>query len=69
MEDGLRIKQFSTDDKLKKHLESYFTDSPVDFLEKIPEDSYEFYQGRVIVIKGEVVKPKPVTIVKTFDIG
>lgn len=68
MEDGIRFKQFSNDEKLIKYLDEYFSDSPIQFMDYIPQDCEEFYCGQVIVVKGEVVKPKPVTIVKTYEI-
>lgn len=68
LESGIRIKQFSTDDDLKKNLESNFTDSPVNFLNYVPRDLDELGHGDAVVIKGEVIKPRPVQIVKTFEI-
>lgn len=67
-EDGNRFKQFSNDEKLIKFLDEYFSDSPLEFMDYIPQDCEEFYCDQFIVVKGEVVKPKPVNIVKTYEI-
>lgn len=68
MEDGTRVKQFETSEMLKKFLEDWFDDSPVSFMDCIPQDQSEFYCGHIIVIKGEVIIPRPINIVKTFEI-
>jgi hypothetical protein len=55
MEDGIRFKQFSNDEKLIEYLDEYFSDSPIQFMDYIPQDCEEFHCGQVIVVKGEVV--------------
>lgn len=67
-EDGVTFKQFSNNEKLIKYLDEYFSHSKIQFLDCIPENYEEFSCDQVIVIKGEVVKPKPITIVKTYEI-
>ena len=68
-EDGIRIKQFANNYQTAEYLEQNFNDCPVEFLDYIPSDMNELYDRQMIVIKGEVVKPKPVTVVKTFEIN
>lgn len=67
-EDGVKTKQFRNAEKLKEYLEEYFTDYPIKFMDYIPEDMESFYGNDFIVIKGEVIKPNPVIIYKTFEI-
>jgi len=68
MESGIKTKQFLNDEKLIEYLDEYFSDTPIEFMNYIPEDFNSFYNGQVVVILGEVVKPKPVTIVKTYEL-
>ncbi len=67
-ESGTKIKQFLTKGKLIEHLDEYFSENTIEFMNHVPEDPNYFYDGLVIVIQGEIVKPKPITIVKTFKI-
>lgn len=67
-EDGVKFKQFPNNYKLEEYLSDMFCDEVTNFMDYIPSDSEEFYDRQMIVIKGEVIKPEPVTIVKTFKV-
>lgn len=67
LERGIKIKNFS-EDGLIEHLGSYFSDHEVEFLNTIPKDIEEIRHNQAIVICGEVTRPKPVTIVKTYSL-
>lgn len=68
LEEGLQIKQFKNSDILKQYLDRYFTDFTVKFLNEIPEDLDEIDENVAIVIKGEIIKPKGIEIVKSYEI-
>lgn len=68
-EDGLRIKTFTESDDLLKYLKDYWDDKPIKFLDYIDlEELYYDFKNKFIVIKGNIIEPKPITIVKTFEI-
>jgi len=67
LERGIKIQNFS-EHGLIQHLESYFSDHEVEFLNQIPKDVQEIRHNQAIVICGEVTKPNPVTIVKTYSL-
>ncbi len=66
--ESFSVNQFSTEHELIECLTKYFTDSPVVFLDSIPSDLDYFDYGNLIVIRGKIIKPKAVEIVKTFEI-
>lgn len=68
-EDGIRIKTFIESDDLLKYLKDYWDDKPIKFLDYIDleELCYDF-KNKFIVIKGNIIIPKPIIIVKTFEI-
>ena len=40
----------------------------VGFLAKIEENDTNYWGGNILIIKGEIITPKPKKVVKTFDI-
>jgi hypothetical protein len=68
-EDGLRIVQ-KTESGAVEYLKM-FDDSEIKFLERIPDnlnDLFDFDTYTVVVIKGEIIIPKPITLVKEFKL-
>jgi hypothetical protein len=62
------IKKFITSDELVAYIDDYFEGCTMRFLNHIPKDMDEFYEDDLIVIKGEIIEPKPIEIVKTYKI-
>lgn len=75
MEDGgVSIKEYSRDEfeeEAAKGAEGYLGENPK-FIDKLSKDMvfshHDLRDGEVIVIKGEIVVPKAVTVVKTFKL-
>lgn len=68
-ENGTRILQFENSEKLIEYLQCWGGDESIEFMDYISEGQKEFYCGDFIVIRGEVVKPEPINIVKTYRIS
>ena len=66
--EGTKVRQFRGSDDLKDYLQQYWEDVPIKFMNFIPQDQIEIYCDDFIIIKGEVIKPKPIEIVKTYEI-
>ncbi len=65
-EDGIKIKQ-----KNRNNIEEFleiFNDHQIYFLDRFPDDLDEFGICDIIVIKGEIIKPKARTIIQTFEV-
>jgi hypothetical protein len=73
-EDYVKCKKFENNYLLQDYLQDYYEECNVKFLDKIPEDPDDLiracFDGRceMILIKGEIIVPKAVEIVKKFDI-
>lgn len=68
-EDGTIIKEFPNQFETTKYLDNYFSDTPVYFLNNAPIHIEELYHvNKVMVIKGELITPKAVTIIKSFEV-
>lgn len=68
LERGIKIQNFNESD-LISYLEQYFSDHEVEFLINIPKDIQEIRFNQAIVICGEITKPKPITLVKTYSLN
>lgn len=71
-EDGIQGTEFLHKEDVRKYIKDYFPDCPIKFLEKYPNDNFEFYDRiegfhNLLLIKGECIQPKPIEIVKTYD--
>ena len=76
-EDGLEIEQLSRTELLKritpdKSGNTYYG-GPHVFLDKVPESSGDGFwkapENAVLIIQGEIIQPKPVTIVTKLTLG
>lgn len=68
---GVRIKKFADSFSIIEYIKEYYQDCKVIFLNDIPkdvEDFFDYKETRMIIVKGKVVVPKPVQIVKSYEI-
>ena len=71
-EDGARVEQMDKEELLKRITRSEEEDTTdygdVDFLEKIEETDPNYWGDNILIIKGEIVKPKAVKVVTKLEI-
>jgi len=69
-EDGDHLIKVYTEEELKKELQGYLEDgeTPPEFGDPAnPEFRLDYFAG-MIIIKGDVIIPKPVDVVKSYSI-
>lgn len=68
--DGVTIKQFLSDEKLVAYLDEFFSDVQIKFMDYIPSDFAftDYYEDLALVIKGNTIQPRPITVIKTYKI-
>lgn len=64
-EGGIYIKKIPFH-KIEEYLSEYYSDTPVEFLDEIPDDIDNLLG--IIIIKGKLVVPKGVEIIKSFEV-
>lgn len=70
-EDGIEIRSFKSNQNVVDHIEEYYAGEKVLFLDKFPDDMFELHRmdmKRIVIIKGEVITPKPVEVVKQYEL-
>lgn len=66
-EDGdVYVKQYKKDDLLKVIKDGYFGD--MSFLEHIEEENPQYWGANTLIIRGEIVTPKPVEVVTDYEL-
>ena len=66
-DNGLRSCHF-TKDELDEFFIEFGKDTKPEFLDKLPFDPNDVWYGRILVIKGKIVMPKPIEIVKSYSV-
>lgn len=66
-EDGLQIKEFSDVHSVQKRLEMWDGRS-IKFWDGMSDEIYNCEDGHFLLIKGKAIIPKPIDVVKTFEI-
>lgn len=65
-EDGCTVTEL-TESELKKRLnEDYY--SGREFLDKTPKDNHNYWGNSILIIKGEIVVPKPIQTVTEYEV-
>lgn len=70
-EDGIEIRSFKSNQYVVDYIEDYYPNANVLFLDKFPDDMHELHRmdvNRIVIIKGEIVVPKTVKVVKQYKI-
>ena len=66
-EDGdVSVDKYEKDALLLAIKENYYGD--IGFFDKMPDGGVMYWGNRVLIIKGEIVIPKPVEVVKKYEI-
>lgn len=65
-EDGdISVKQYSKDELLRLLKDEDY--GFIEFFDKMPKDSPVYWE-KVLIIKGEIMCPKPIEVVKQYEI-
>jgi hypothetical protein len=70
-EDGIQINFLLNKVDVIKRLEAYYSGQEIVFLDRIPSDMHELHlmdKKRVVLIKGDIVVPKAIEVVKQYSI-
>ena len=66
-EDGdVSVVKYDRDDLLKDIRNEYY--GPIDFHTDLIERNPQYWNNKALIIKGEIVIPKPIEIVKDYEI-
>lgn len=67
-EDGGSAEKLSKEELLNRITENYYGED-AKILNEVPEDgNMEYWGDSILIIKGEIVTPEPVELVKSYDI-
>jgi len=66
-EDGdVSVAKYEKDALLSAIKENYYGD--IGFFDKMPDENIQYWGNKVLIIKGEIVTPKPVEVIKKYEI-
>lgn len=60
------VTQLSKEELLKKLEEKYWGN--IEFLEKINERDTNYWGKNILIIKGDIISPKPKTVITSYDV-
>ena len=61
------VTQLSKEELLKQLEEEYWGDI-VEFIEKINETNTNYWGDNILIIKGDIISPKPKTVITSYDL-
>ena len=64
-EDGISVTPYKKDDLLEvlKENREYY-----EYVSDLSEHDPEYWEGNVLIIKGEIITPKPIKVVEEYEV-